>query len=68
MERGCVGRAIRARAISSREATQACLDRIAHGLPVGVQIMGQRFREDTVLDAGEIIEARAGVLTPIDPR
>ena len=38
---------------------------IANGLPVGVQLLGQRFREDTLLDAGEIIEARAGILTPI---
>lgn len=41
---------------------------VANGLPVGVQVLGRRFREDTVLDAGEVIEARAGVLTPIDPR
>lgn len=37
-------------------------------VPVGVQILGRRFREDNVLDAAEIIEARAGILTPIDPR
>lgn len=41
---------------------------VAGGLPVGVQLLGQRFREDVVLDAGEVIEARAGILTPIDPR
>lgn len=41
---------------------------VANGLPVGVQLLSQRFREDVVLDAGEIIEARAGILTPIDPR
>jgi len=41
---------------------------VANGLPAGVQLLGQRFREDMVLDAGEVIEARAGVLTPIDPR
>jgi amidase len=41
---------------------------IANGLPVGVQLVGRRFREDTVLDAGDVIEARAGLLTPIDPR
>jgi amidase len=35
---------------------------------VGVQLLGPRFREDLVLDAGEVIEARAGLLTPIDPR
>jgi len=32
------------------------------GLPVGVQIVGQRFREDLILDACEAIEARAGVM------
>jgi hypothetical protein len=31
---------------------------VAHGLPTGVQIVGQRFREDLVLDAAEVIEAR----------
>jgi len=40
---------------------------VANGLPVGVQLLGQRFREDTLLDAGDAIESRAGVLTPIDP-
>lgn len=34
------------------------------GFPVGVQLLGQRFREDTLFDAAEIIESRAGVLTP----
>src|ERR1700681_2718102 len=37
------------------------------GLPMGAQIVGQRFREDLCLAAGEAIEARAGVLTPLDP-
>lgn len=37
------------------------------GLPVGVQLMGRRFREDTIFDAAEVIEARSGVLAPIDP-
>ena len=41
---------------------------IVDGLPAGVQLLGRRFREDTVLDAGEVIEARAGIFTPIDPR
>lgn len=40
---------------------------VVDGLPVGVQILGRRFREDTVFDAAEVIEARGGVLTPIDP-
>ena len=41
---------------------------IASGLPTGVQLLGPRFREDLLLDAAEVIEARAGVFTPIDPR
>ena len=32
------------------------------GLPVGVQIVGQRFREDMILDACEAIESRIGVM------
>jgi amidase len=40
----------------------------AEGLPVGVQIVGPRFREDLCLAAAEAIEARAPCLTPIDPR
>ncbi len=32
-------------------------------LPVGVQIIGRRFREDLILDAMEAIERDAGVLT-----
>ena len=38
------------------------------GLPLGVQVIGDRFREDLCLDAAEAIEASLGVLTPIDPR
>ena len=41
---------------------------LADGLPVGVQIVGPRFREDLVLAAAEAIEARVPKLTPIDPR
>jgi amidase len=41
---------------------------LSDGLPVGVQLLAQRFREDLVLDAAEVIEARAGLFTPIDPR
>ncbi len=40
---------------------------IADGLPTGVQLLGRRFREDVVFDAAEVIEARSGTLTPIDP-
>ncbi|HEY1722284.1 MAG TPA: amidase [Magnetospirillaceae bacterium] len=38
-----------------------------HGLPLGVQIIAPRFREDLALDAAEIVEARLGIATPIDP-
>jgi amidase len=38
-----------------------------HGLPLGAQIIAQRFREDLALDAAEIVEALHGVTTPIDP-
>lgn len=41
---------------------------VANSLPMGVQIMGARFREDLCLDAAAAIEARAGTFTPIDPR
>jgi amidase len=41
---------------------------VADGLPQGVQIIGPRYREDLCLDAGEVIEARLGVITPIDAR
>jgi amidase len=37
------------------------------GLPIGVQLIGARFREDTVLDAAEVIEARDPCRAPIDP-
>lgn len=42
---------------------------IADGLPVGVQVIGPRFREDACLAAAEAIEARAGVVgrLPVDP-
>ncbi len=32
------------------------------GLPVGVQIVGQRFREDVILDACEAVERRVGIM------
>ena len=41
---------------------------VAAGLPVGVQIIGPRFREDLCLAAAEAIEARVLRITPIDPR
>lgn len=40
----------------------------AQGLPIGVQVIGARFREDMVMDAAEVIEARFPPTTPIDPK
>ncbi|HKE42882.1 MAG TPA: amidase family protein [Casimicrobiaceae bacterium] len=40
---------------------------IVDGLPMGVQIIGPRFREDLCLAAAQAIEAQAGALTPVDP-
>ena len=41
---------------------------LANGLPTGVQVIGDLFREDLCLNAAEAIELSVGVLTPIDPR
>nr|WP_309098488.1 hypothetical protein [Fredinandcohnia onubensis] len=41
---------------------------VADGLPVGVQLLGRRFREDTLFDAAEVIEANAQIETPINPK
>jgi amidase len=41
---------------------------MAQGLPVGVQILGARFREDMVLEAAEVLEGRSPSATPMDPR
>lgn len=38
------------------------------GLPQGVQLIGARFREDLLLDAAQVIEDHAPVLTPMQPR
>jgi amidase len=40
----------------------------ADGVPVGVQLVAARFHEHVCLRAGEAIEARHKVMTPIDPR
>lgn len=39
----------------------------AEGLPVGVQLVGDRFDDLTCLAVAEIIEQHVGVITPIDP-
>jgi amidase len=36
-------------------------------VPLGVQVIGSRYREDLCLDAAEAIEAQCGLPTPIDP-
>ena len=40
---------------------------LAGAMPMGVQIIGPRFREDLCLACAEAIEARVGAITPIDP-
>jgi amidase len=37
------------------------------GVPTGVQVVAERFREDLCFDAGEAIEAAYPMGTPIDP-
>jgi amidase len=37
---------------------------LVDGVPIGVQIIAQRFREDLCLDAAQAIETAVGVLTP----
>jgi len=43
---------------------------VADGLPVGVQVIAPRFREDVALAAAEVIEARAAMRErlPVNPR
>ena len=50
---------------SARATTPA--DGAPKGLPVGVQVIAGRYREDLALDAAEVIEAQHGLETPIDP-
>ena len=38
------------------------------GLPTGVQVIADKWREDIVLDVAGIIENKSGLITPIDPR
>ncbi len=64
--------------VSSREVVDAHLDRIAEvnphlemvmgpDLPMGVQIMADRWQDLTALAVAEDIERAAGRFTPIDP-
>lgn len=41
---------------------------VIEGLPTGVEIIADQFREDLCFDAGEAIEAANAMPTPIDPR
>lgn len=41
---------------------------VTDGLPTGVLVMAERFREDVALDAAEIIENKCPMPTPIDPQ
>jgi amidase len=40
---------------------------LCDGVPVGVQIVGGRNREDLCLDAAEVVEAHCPMPTPVDP-
>lgn len=40
---------------------------LADGVPVGVQVIAGRYREDLCFEIGEIIEAHGRPATPIDP-
>jgi amidase len=40
---------------------------VADGLPTGVQVYAERWREDVALDAAEVIERHLGRITPVDP-
>jgi len=41
---------------------------IAEGVPIGVQLIASRFREDMLFDAAQVIEDQTAVRTPIDPK
>lgn len=41
---------------------------LAGGVPVGVQLLAGRYREDLLFDAGEAIEAGGVPATPVEPR
>ncbi len=40
---------------------------IHEGMPTGIQILADQWREDIVFQAAEIVEAAAGQITPVDP-
>ena len=46
----------------------ACPTGVEDRVPSGVQLVAGRFREDLLLDAAEVFEARHGRVLPIDPQ
>jgi amidase len=40
---------------------------VVDGLPTGVQVYAERWREDVCLDVASLLEAHVGRITPIDP-
>ena len=40
---------------------------VVDGLPAGVHVYADHWREDLCLDAGAVIEAGCGLFSPIDP-
>lgn len=46
----------------------SCPTGVNGSTPMGVQLVAGSFREDLLLDAAEVMEARCGRLTPIEPR
>jgi amidase len=65
-----VGRAMRMCVASSLVGVPAVAVQtgFSEGLPLGVQLIGQFYREDTCLEAASIIENYFGAFRPIDPR
>lgn len=41
---------------------------LVDGLPMGVHLIANRFREDMLFDAAQVIEAHCTLTTPIDPK
>jgi amidase len=41
---------------------------VTDGLPAGVQVYAERWREDVCLEVAGLIEASVGRITPIDPK
>jgi Asp-tRNA(Asn)/Glu-tRNA(Gln) amidotransferase A subunit family amidase len=71
---------IRKKDVSSREVVESHLNRIEavnpavsvpmgvhDGLPLGVQVYADRWREDLCLAAAQLIEDEVGLICPIDP-